>query len=176
MTDSVAKELGERVREVRRAKRLTQIELAQRADVSRDALVRLELGQRKTRASTIRKIAAALGVDSDAFGVKEPTAAGVFAMSAPPREGADGEGTPRVSAFEGERHNVIEGIVSRDPGVMGGAVVFVGTRVPVEIFVDYLVAGDTLERFLRDFPTVSYEQAVGYLRMTPEAVGKIMTG
>ncbi len=176
MADSAAKELGERVREVRRAKRWTQIELAQKAGVSRDALVRLELGQRKSRASTIRKIAAALGVDSDAFGVKEPTAARVFAMSAPPRGDAGGEITPRVPTFEGERHNVVEGAVSRDPGVMGGAVVFTGTRVPVEILVDYLVAGDTLERFLRDFPTVSYEQAVGYLRMTPEAVGKTMTG
>lgn len=176
MTDSAAQELGERVRELRRAKRLTQIELAEKAGVSRDALVRLELGQRKSRASTIQKIAVALGVDADAFGVKEPTAARVFAMSAPPREDAGGEGTPRVSAFEGEHHNVVEGAVSRDPGVMGGAVVFAGTRVPVEIFVDYLVAGDTLETFLRDFPTVSREQAVGYLRMTPDAVEKTMSG
>jgi transcriptional regulator with XRE-family HTH domain/uncharacterized protein (DUF433 family) len=176
VTDSAAKELGERVREVRRAKRLTQIELAEKAGVSRDALVRLELGQRKSRASTIQKIAEALGVDADAFGVEEQSAARTVLVSAPPREVTGYEGILRASVFEGEHHSLGAGTVSRDPGVMGGAVVFAGTRVPVDILVDYLVAGDTLESFLRDFPTVSDEQAVGYLRMTPEAVGKTMSG
>lgn len=176
MTESAAKELGERVREVRRAKRLTQIELAEKAGVSRDALVRLELGQRKSRASTIRKVAEALGVDADAFGVKEPAAARTIVMGAPPREDTGEEEISRASVFEGEHHSLGAGAVSRDPRVMGGAVVFTGTRVPVEILVDYLVAGDTLEDFLRDFPTVSGEQAAGYLRMTPEAVGKTLFG
>ncbi len=63
-----------------------------------------------------------------------------------------------------------KGIVSRDPEVMNGALVFAGTRVPVEVLVEYLAAGDSLERFLGAIPTVSREQAVAYLRMTPEAV------
>lgn len=57
-------------------------------------------------------------------------------------------------------------IVSRDPDVMNGALVFAGTRVPVEILVQHLAAGDTLDKFLVDFPTVSRAQAVGYLEMT----------
>lgn len=57
-------------------------------------------------------------------------------------------------------------IVSRHPEVMNGALVFAGTRVPVEILVQHLAAGDTLDKFLDDFPTVSREQAVGYLEMT----------
>lgn len=63
-------------------------------------------------------------------------------------------------------------IVSRDPEVMNGALVFAGTRVPVELLVEYLAAGDSLEDFLEAIPTVSREQAVSYLQMTPEAVAK----
>lgn len=61
-----------------------------------------------------------------------------------------------------------EQIVSRDPEVMNGALVFAGTRVPVEILIQHLVAGDSLDKFLDDFPTVSREQAVAYLEMTLE--------
>ncbi len=60
-------------------------------------------------------------------------------------------------------------IVSRDPGVLNGELVFAGTRVPVKNLVDYLAAGDPLEEFLEDFPGVSREQAEGYLRMTLKA-------
>jgi uncharacterized protein (DUF433 family) len=59
-----------------------------------------------------------------------------------------------------------EQILSRDPDVMHGALVFAGTRVPVEILVQHLAAGDTLDKFLDDFPTVSREQAVAYLELT----------
>ena len=58
-----------------------------------------------------------------------------------------------------------EQIVSRDPDVMNGALVFAGTRVPVEILVQHLTAGDSLDVFLDDFPSVSREQAVAFLQM-----------
>ncbi|HEX9731214.1 MAG TPA: DUF433 domain-containing protein [Thermoanaerobaculia bacterium] len=61
-----------------------------------------------------------------------------------------------------------EEIVSRDPEVMNGDLVFAGTRVPVEILIQHLAAGDSLDKFLDDFPTVSRQQAVAYLRMTLE--------
>jgi uncharacterized protein (DUF433 family) len=57
-------------------------------------------------------------------------------------------------------------IVSRDPNVVSGALVFAGTRVPVQTLVDYLKAGETLDRFLEGFPTVRREQAEAYLEMT----------
>lgn len=63
-----------------------------------------------------------------------------------------------------------EEVVSRNPKVMNGALVFEGTRVPVEILIQHLTAGDSLEVFLDDFPTVTREQAIAYLEMTPEAV------
>ncbi len=59
-------------------------------------------------------------------------------------------------------------IISRNPNVMSGALVLAGTRVPVEILIQHLTAGDSLNKFLDDFPTVSREQAVAYLKMTLE--------
>jgi uncharacterized protein (DUF433 family) len=67
-----------------------------------------------------------------------------------------------------------EDVVSRDPKVMNGALVFSGTRVPVEILIQHLAAGDSLEDFLEGFPSVSREQAVAYLDMTPEAVDALV--
>ena len=51
-------------------------------------------------------------------------------------------------------------IITRDRDVMGGAPVFSGTRVPFETFLQYLEAGQTLDEFLDDFPTVTREAAV----------------
>jgi uncharacterized protein (DUF433 family) len=61
-----------------------------------------------------------------------------------------------------------EEIVSRNPNVVSGALVFAGTRVPVKNLVDYLKNGHTLEDFLDGFPGVSREQAVGYLEMAAD--------
>ena len=44
--------------------------------------------------------------------------------------------------------------------MMGGTFVFTGTRVPVETLIDYLEAGDSINEFLSDFPTVSREQVI----------------
>lgn len=63
-----------------------------------------------------------------------------------------------------------EQIVLRDPDVVSGALVFAGTRVPVEILFDYLKAGDTLDRFLTGFPTVSREHAEAVLEAALQAV------
>jgi len=46
---------------------------------------------------------------------------------------------------------------------MGGAPVFVGTRVPVQTLLDYLEAGETIDDFLEGFPTVTREQVVAFL-------------
>lgn len=61
------------------------------------------------------------------------------------------------------------GIVSRDPEVVSGELVFAGTRVPAQNLVDYLKAGHTLDDFLDGFPSVSREQATAYLDMTVKA-------
>lgn len=60
----------------------------------------------------------------------------------------------------------LDQIVSRDPDIVSGELVFKGTRVPVQILVDYLKSGETLDRFLDGFPTVTREQAEGYLEVS----------
>ena len=59
-----------------------------------------------------------------------------------------------------------------DPEILSGTPVFAGTRVPVEVLIDYLKAGDSLERFLEGFPTVRREQAEAFLEMALEAALK----
>jgi uncharacterized protein (DUF433 family) len=59
-------------------------------------------------------------------------------------------------------------LVHRDPDILGGTPVFVGTRVPIRILLDYLEAGDPLDEFLEDFPSVTREQAVATLRLAKQ--------
>lgn len=56
-------------------------------------------------------------------------------------------------------------IVSCNPEVMSGTLVFAGTRVPVKTLIQHLTAGDSLDDFLGDFPNVTREQAVAFLEM-----------
>lgn len=62
-----------------------------------------------------------------------------------------------------------EQIISVAPEVMSGTPVFAGTRVPVESLIHHLKAGDTLEDFLEGFPSVSREQAEGFLELALQA-------
>ncbi len=58
----------------------------------------------------------------------------------------------------------------RDPEILSGTPVFVGTRVPVRSLFDYLEGGDTLEEFLRQFPSVKREQTIAVLDAAFERV------
>lgn len=58
-------------------------------------------------------------------------------------------------------------MLSQTPGVVSGAVVFAGTRVPVEMLFDYLAAGEPLESFLSAFD-IPQEQATAVLRLAGE--------
>jgi uncharacterized protein (DUF433 family) len=54
-------------------------------------------------------------------------------------------------------------LITVDPEIHSGTPVFRGTRVPIKTLFDHLEAGDALEVFLDDFPTVSRELAVAVL-------------
>jgi Uncharacterized conserved protein len=54
-------------------------------------------------------------------------------------------------------------VVHVDPEILGGTPVFIGTRVPVETFFDYIQGGEPLNEFLEDFPTVSQQQVLELL-------------
>lgn len=61
------------------------------------------------------------------------------------------------------------GFVHSHPEIMSGTPVFVGTRVPVQALLDFIEEGDTVESFLDSFPTVSREQAIGFLQDATQA-------
>ena len=56
-----------------------------------------------------------------------------------------------------------DNLIDRNPAILGGTPVFAGTRVPVRILMEHLEAGDRLDEFLEDYPTVSRDQAVALL-------------
>ena len=55
------------------------------------------------------------------------------------------------------------GAIDRNPAILGGTPVFAGTRVPVRILIEHLEAGDRLDEFLNDYPSVSRGQVVAVL-------------
>ena len=61
-------------------------------------------------------------------------------------------------------------VVHSDPEILGGTPVFVGTRVPVQSLFDYLEGGETVDEFLRQFPSVMREQVLAALEMARDSV------
>ena len=73
---------------------------------------------------------------------------------------------PRLPASEcqGNIDTVkLESVIHSDPEILGGAPVFVGTRVPVRSLFDHLEAGDSFDDFLEGFPSVRREQVIAVL-------------
>ncbi len=54
-------------------------------------------------------------------------------------------------------------IVSSSPDVMGGTLVFEGTRVPVQTFIEYIEGGHSIDDFLDGFPSVKRTQLIEFL-------------
>lgn len=50
--------------------------------------------------------------------------------------------------------------MQQSKNILGGVPVFKGTRVPIKNMIDYLEAGDSIDVFLNDFPTVKKTQAI----------------
>ena len=64
-------------------------------------------------------------------------------------------------------------VVSRNPEIHSGDLVFAATRVPVDTLVDYLKSDHSVEEFLRDFPTVERWQVESYLELSPDGIEKL---
>ncbi len=56
---------------------------------------------------------------------------------------------------------------------MSGEPVFVGTRVPLKNLIDYLAAGDSLDKFLESFPSVTREQATAALEIARDTLSEL---
>jgi uncharacterized protein (DUF433 family) len=54
-------------------------------------------------------------------------------------------------------------VITSDPEILGGTPVFEGTRVPLQTLIDYLQAGDSIDSFLEDFPTIKRDQVIEVL-------------
>ncbi len=55
--------------------------------------------------------------------------------------------------------------VHSDPEILGGTLVFQGTRVPAQALLDYLTDGFSVEEFLEFFPSVNKEDAREFLKL-----------
>jgi uncharacterized protein (DUF433 family) len=54
-------------------------------------------------------------------------------------------------------------VIHSDPAILGGTLVFVVTRVPVQSLFDHLEGGDSIDDFLEGFPSVKREQVIAVL-------------
>ena len=61
-------------------------------------------------------------------------------------------------------------VIVRDPEVMWGQPCFHGTRVPFENLTDWLESGESLDKFLQDFPSVSWEMAIQALEEAKDSL------
>ena len=64
----------------------------------------------------------------------------------------------------------LDSVIVSDSEILGGVPCFRGTRVPVDSLIDYLEAGDTLDEFLDNFPSVKRDQAIALLETAKAAL------
>jgi uncharacterized protein (DUF433 family) len=64
----------------------------------------------------------------------------------------------------------IKDVVDVNPERMSGAPCFTGTRVPIGHLFEFLESGETLDEFLRQFPSVAREQALAALELSKESL------
>jgi uncharacterized protein (DUF433 family) len=60
--------------------------------------------------------------------------------------------------------------ITSSPDILGGTPVFAGTRVPVQTFIEYIKAGESIEAFLDGFPSVKRGQLLAFLDETRDLV------
>ncbi len=65
---------------------------------------------------------------------------------------------------------MVDRVIVSDPEIMNGTPCFTGTRVPFKNLIDYLEGGHSLGEFLRQFPTVSRENAIQSLEEAKESL------
>ena len=64
----------------------------------------------------------------------------------------------------------IKDLIEVNPRKMSGVPVFKGTRVPITYLFEYLEKGETLTEFLRQFPSVTHDQALAVLELSKESL------
>jgi uncharacterized protein (DUF433 family) len=73
-------------------------------------------------------------------------------------------------AFSYDCVSMSKQIISASPDILGGTPVFAGTRVPVQTFIEYIKAGESIDSFLEGFPSVQKEQVLSLLDEAQEKI------
>jgi uncharacterized protein (DUF433 family) len=66
-----------------------------------------------------------------------------------------------------------ESLFTSDPAVMGGRLVFRGTRIPVEVLFDNLADGMPLNEILDAYPGLSRDAAVAAIQLAGAAIEEV---
>ncbi|MDP2998205.1 MAG: DUF433 domain-containing protein [Bryobacterales bacterium] len=66
----------------------------------------------------------------------------------------------------------LEEVVWVDPDRLSGAPCFRGTRIPVQMLIDHLTAGFSLNEFLETVPSLERRQAQRFLELTGEQMNE----
>jgi uncharacterized protein (DUF433 family) len=62
----------------------------------------------------------------------------------------------------------LEEVVWVDPDRMSGAPCFKGTRIPIQMLIEHLAAGFSLDEFLETVPSLERKQAQRFLELAGE--------
>jgi len=159
------------VTEALKSERLTEIVERYQGEIDIFVLC-IERDGKRSRRQALNRIESEFKDEERAFFAEN--ACLQFAENAPKTSTAWPNGSKLSSTPEGEStmanggQNTIpvEKVVRRDPEVHSGALVFSGTRVPVDNLVGYLKGGHSIEEFLQDYPTVERWQLESYLDLS----------
>lgn len=66
----------------------------------------------------------------------------------------------------------MKNLITSSQNILGGTPVFAGTRVPFQTLIDYIEAGDSIDTFVDDFPSVSREQVIATIETAKETLLK----
>ena len=157
----------DRLAELRERRALTLRELAEMSGVAADTINQIELGHRKPRPSTLRKLARTLGVSVEEF-YAEPALAGK--AEAPGEAGQPETSTQTVEEFERTLARVLEPVraeVLREQRATNRAIASEG--IP-QLSIGDIAEAEAGKRFLDAFspderPTAFGEVALGYARL-----------
>ncbi|WAJ27610.1 DUF433 domain-containing protein [Antarcticirhabdus aurantiaca] len=61
-------------------------------------------------------------------------------------------------------------LFDQNPEVVSGALVFKGTRVPVDVLFESLLGGSTLDEILEDFPSIGRDRAEAAIRLAQQSL------
>jgi len=159
-------QVAERLAELRERRALTLRELAQMSGVAADTINQIELGHRKARPSTLRKLAKGLEIDVQEF-YAEPV---LPKAEAPKRAGQTQTSTQNVEEFERPLAHVLEPVRAEALREQRAASRVIASEGIPQVYIGDIAEEEVGKRFLDAFspderPAAFSELALGYARL-----------